>query len=201
MGYTLTGLLCIGIVWTFGKVDARIRPAADLCCTQACRMLLSEAVAQGVADTLLASDGMELTLSNKSYNENGEVTGISANPHAMNTVQAMLIENVNASLRERESESFTVELGTLTGLTLLSGRGADIPLRFSPKGSAQVRLASSLTSGGVNQTVYRVEAVITVQAVCTVPLYAGEASMEFSYLLEETLIVGDVPMLNLDGEE
>ncbi len=186
-------LLCMALVLVWIPLDRSLRPGARAACREECRRLVSEAAAEGVARTLEAAASMDLSLTVQHYDESGTLTGVQADSAAMNTIQTMLLQNVNAALAEREGTEFSISAGTLTGLYTLSGRGPDIPLRFSPRGSANVRLESSFESGGVNQTVYRISAVISAEAACTVPLYEGGAAAEFTYLLCEILIVGDVP--------
>lgn len=198
--WLLPAVLSILVVLSWIRVDARIRPAAEKICTYECRSLASDVVAEGVARTMEAVAAADLTLTSAVYDENGALTSVHTNSDALNTVQTMLLENVNAALAEQEKAEFSVPWGSLTGMHTLAGRGPGIPMRFSPGGAARIALESSFASGGINQTVHRLTAVITVEAGCAIPLYSAEETVTFTYLLAETVIVGDVPAVTWSGK-
>ncbi len=186
-------LLCMAIIFLWCVIDHRIRPSAERLCEEQCRYILSQAIADGVEETLLALSEMDVTLTTTQKDVSGLIVSMDANSHTMNLIQTMLLQNVNAALRKQERAAFHVPIGSLTGLYTISGKGPSIPLRFFPAGSASVRLESSLSSAGINQTLYRLTAVITAHASCAVPMYQAEVTTEFSYLFSESFIVGEVP--------
>lgn len=191
-------LALLGILWF--RIDAKIRPAAEKACLYECRSMTSQVVAEGVADALNTISTMDLQLPTASYDANGEITGLRADADAVNIVQTVLFEQVNAALEEQKEAEFSVRLGTLTGMYTLADRGVEIPLRYAPRGAATVELSSSFSSAGLNQTVHTLIAEVTVEAGCSIPLYQADTSMTFTYLLAETVIVGDVPQVTWSGK-
>lgn len=180
-------------------MDARIRPSAEKICAYECRSMLSDVVAEGIALTLETAAQTDMTLTTAAYDENGVLTAVHTNPEALNTMQTLLLEHVEACLASQSEAEFTIPWGTLTGMYTLAGRGPEIPLRFSPRGAVQIALNSSFDTGGINQTVHRLTAVITVEAGCSIPLYSAHETVTFTYLLAETVIVGDVPAVTWSG--
>lgn len=178
------------------RIDARLRPSAEKACLHACRNMTSQIVAESVAAALEIAASMDLSLTYASHDVNGNITGIHAGSDAINTVQTVLLEEINAALAQQRNAEFTIRLGTLTGMYTLTGRGAEIPLRYVPAGSAEVKLQSDFSSAGINQTIHTLTAEITIHAGCSVPLYRADTTQTFTYLLAETVIVGDVPAVS-----
>lgn len=196
----VTVLLCILLLLVWIRIDRRLRTAAEKACVYECRALTSGIVADSVASALQTLSEMELTFSAVSYDGNGNISGIQADPKAINTVQTVLLEQINAALARERSAELSVHLGTLTGLYTLTGRGAELPLRYVPRGSAQVELHSEFSAAGINQTMHTLTAEITVHAGCSVPLYQADTTEHFTYLLAETVIIGDVPAVQWNGQ-
>ncbi len=185
--------LCITAVPVWRSIDKRLRPSAERMCEEQCHYLLSQAITEGVEETLRSLSKQQLTTSTAQRNASGVLVSVDANSYTMNLIQTMLLQNVNDALQAQKAAELQVPIGSLTGLYTMSGRGPCIPLRFYPLGSASVKLQSSLTSGGINQTLYRLTAVVSVRAACAVPLYQADVSAEFSYLFHESVIIGEVP--------
>ena len=194
-------LLIIAIVILWIRLDHAIRPYAEKICLYECRSLTSQLTAESISETIAALSSMDLTLTSMTYDADGTITGIHADAQAVNTVQAVLLENVNAALEEARQSEFSVHIGTLTGSHLLTGRGAELPLRYIPLGSAEVALQSEFSSAGINQTIHTLTAEITIHAGCSVPLYAADSEQSYTYLLAETVIVGDVPALQWNSSQ
>ncbi len=189
-------LLIIAIVILWIRLDHAIRPYAEKICQYECRSMTAQVVSESVADALGTLSGMELSPAEVSYDENGNITAIHTSPDAVNIVQTVLLEKLNAAMQAKRNEEFSVHFGTLTGMHTLTGRGAEIPLRYLPVGNAQVQLQSAFSSAGINQTIHTLTAEITIHAGCSVPLYRADTTETFTYLLAETVIVGDVPSVS-----
>lgn len=194
-------LLLVMLVYVLCQINEKIQPAAEKACLYECRSLTSQLTAESISETIAALSSMDLTLTSMTYDADGTITGIHADAQAVNTVQAVLLENVNAALEEARQSEFSVHIGTLTGSHLLTGRGAELPLRYIPLGSAEVALQSEFSSAGINQTIHTLTAEITIHAGCSVPLYAADSEQSYTYLLAETVIVGDVPALQWNSSQ
>ncbi len=189
-------LLIIAIVILWIRLDHAIRPYAEKICLYECRSMTAQVVSESVADALSTLSGMELSPAAVSYDDNGNITAIHTSPDAVNIVQTVLLEELNTALQEQKHAEFSVHFGTLTGMHTLTGKGAEIPLRYLPVGGAQVQLQSEFSSAGINQTIHTLTAEITIHAGCSVPLYQADTTEAFTYLLAETVIVGDVPSVS-----
>ncbi len=95
----------------------------------------------------------------------------------------------------RECGAMGVELpiGSITGLSMLTGSGAKLRVSFTPTGSVQPSLKATFSSAGVNQTEYCVYLTLKASAQFVVAGKVSEVEMSQTALLFETVIVGKVP--------
>ncbi len=184
-------LLIALLLYVWLQIDRKLRLPAEKACRYACRSIASEVVADSISQTLSQIDTAALTTAQ--YDDAGSLTTLQANPSAINQVQALLLDHINTSLQAHADAAFSVELGTLTGIHTLQGRGMSIPMRFLPKGGAEVTLDSQFSSGSLNQIHHRIVANVTLHVGCSVPLYTADETIEVQYLLAETVIMGDLP--------
>lgn len=131
--------------------------------------------------------------------ESGRITAINSDTEQVNRLQNRLSEAVNESLSRLEGKEISVPIGTLSGINILTGRGADIPLRLHQIGAAKTELRSEMTDAGINQTKYRLFVTVTVEMTAILPAHSTDIAISSDYLIAETVIVGDIPKMYLDG--
>lgn len=127
------------------------------------------------------------------YDESGKIQGIETQTDHINQMQSRLMTAVNSALADCSDTTFTVSLGTVTGVWIFSGHGPAVSLRLQPMGSASVQLVSRLESAGINQTCHAIYAEVSVRMSAAIPFYQAETEVTYEYLLAETLLMGDVP--------
>ncbi len=198
--WSIAVVLLAALLYFWKQIDAKLKPAAETACLYECRSMTSQVVSQSVANALETISAMELHPSAIAQDQSGQITGLHTDTNAVNQIQTLLLEEVNAALEQQSATEFSICLGTLTGMYTLADRGAEIPLRYAPRGAATVALDSSFSSAGLNQTQHTLVAEITVESGCSIPLYQADTTMTFTYLLSETIIVGDVPQVTWSGK-
>lgn len=92
-------------------------------------------------------------------------------------------------------QTHQVPLGTVLENAFLMERGPRLPIRFVPVGSATVDINSALTDAGVNQVLYRVTMTLSVEMTVLLPGGSRRVVCAQDFVLEETLLTGQVPML------
>lgn len=125
----------------------------------------------------------------------GQVSMLSADQERLNSLRAGVLERLSRSLKGRAT--VYVPVGSLTGVGLFNGRGFPVPIKLQLEGSAVVEFSTEFTGAGLNQTCHRL--VMTVQARACSPSRRFETSVEAeaSTVLAETMVVGQVPKLNI----
>jgi sporulation protein YunB len=128
-------------------------------------------------------------------NENGEITSVEADTAAVNRIQSEVILNINSLFAELENMPVQVPIGTLSGITYLSGRGFNVDLMLHQVGAVKTEMKSEFSEAGVNQTRYRLYLEISVEIKAILPVCSTDITVSSEYLLGETVIVGEVPQV------
>ncbi|MGM9661868.1 MAG: sporulation protein YunB [Oscillospiraceae bacterium] len=123
----------------------------------------------------------------------GRITAISSNMAEFNRLQTLIDADVLERLAEVSTSTLSVPLGTLSGLTLLSGRGPSVEVRMQSVGSAVSRFENEFTSAGINQTKHRIVLTVDVSVSILLPGFSTATQVSGSYVVAETVIVGSVP--------
>lgn len=125
----------------------------------------------------------------------GQVSLVSADQERLNSLRAGVLERLSHSLKGRAT--VYVPVGSLTGVGLFNGRGFPVPVKLQLEGSAIVEFSTEFTGAGMNQTCHRL--VMTVRARAYSPSKRFETSVETeaATVLAETMVVGEVPKMNL----
>jgi sporulation protein YunB len=125
--------------------------------------------------------------------EAGNVLSVESNMLNINRFKARVTELINAEITAIEGSELKLPIGTISGVNLLYGRGAGIPVRLSPRGSAGVNMTSEFTSAGINQTLHKVILTVSVDISAIVPGYTHSVRVETEFIVAQTVIVGTVP--------
>lgn len=149
--------------------------------------IINEAVDKALKDTTSAE------LIKEQRDEKGSLVSFYLDRTEANRINAVISQAVTEKLRQSENESFSIPVGTLSGISFLNGRGFDVTLRLHHIGSVGTDMKSEFVSGGINQTKYRVYITISVRLTALLPVGSTEITVEHQYLLGERIIVGTVP--------
>lgn len=127
------------------------------------------------------------------YDNEGNVTSVDTEAAQISTLKANLSNAINKSL----SGSYTayIPVGNLLDHKLLNGYGFKVPVNLYFTGSATVSLKSDIVSAGVNQSKYRLVAVVDAEVFSNSLSSPCTAGTSQEYLLCETVLLGDVPMI------
>lgn len=191
-------LLAAAIIKTENAVRPVAAKQAEHYSKLAAERIISGAVSDYLDENRYTYDDFAAVL----YDENGNAASIEAVTYNINKVQSELSLAINSEFMHSADASAEIPIGSLTKSYLLAGTGPRIRLRICPAGEAQVKLTSSFSSAGINQTCHRISAVVTADINSSLPLYSFSTEVSFEFLLAENVIVGDVPenFLNLSGK-
>ena len=125
--------------------------------------------------------------------ENNNISYIQTNSANMNKLKSRLSLNVLNKLDQFGSKGFTIPLGNLTDIILLSGIGPVIPFKIIPYGSADINFRSEFSSAGINQTRHEIYIDVTAKLHAISAVSQIETVVTTSVMACQTVIVGDVP--------
>ena len=122
----------------------------------------------------------------------GEVTAISSNMARINALSAEILHQVVGATENRTIE-IGIPLGNLTGISLLMGRGPNIPVQIVVLTSSRVEFNNSIVTAGINQTKHQINLEVIVDIDILVPLGTENAQVVTEILIADTIVVGQVP--------
>ncbi len=128
-----------------------------------------------------------------SYNDDGQITSISADSTEMNRLKSSIAIDVLNSIEQFGSEGFTIPLGNLTDIVLLSGIGPKIPFCIVPYGNVKVDFRSHFTDAGINQTRHEIYIDITTDMHAISAVARIKSTVTTSVMAAQTIIVGNTP--------
>jgi sporulation protein YunB len=146
---------------------------------------INEAVDKGVInyDDLVTLD----------KDDSGRVTALRSNMSAVNRILAAVEDDILLRLAEVPPSELSVPLGTLTGSTLLAGRGPLIRVRMQTAGSVTAGFRNEFTAAGINQTKHQILLHVDVYTGILLPGLTASTRVDHEIAVAETVIVGAVP--------
>ncbi len=132
-------------------------------------------------------------LINITYDEAGEITSLQANAANINLVKSQTALRVREALSKQDVQDISVPLGTMCASTLLSGRGPIVPCKSLMNSVPHISLNYHFDGAGINQTLHSIIMIVKVPLSVTLPLQDGETETTASFLIGETILVGEVP--------
>ncbi len=147
------------------------------------------------------SENEDFSAISETNEQNGKITSISLNAKNTNRIRTLIATKINTLLADEDYSTFSVPVGNLTGIPLLSGRGFKIPLKIVPLGSADADIVSDFSDAGINQTRHSVYVKASVKVRLMTPFSSSVTETTTKIPLTETVIVGDIPHLYAGGSK
>lgn len=132
--------------------------------------------------------------------DTGAVTALTTNAASVNRIRTQLVQRVYDDIGELEQAKTSVALGTLLDPQLLAGLGPQIPFRVVSLGCVTAQVESHFSSAGINQTLYEVSVTVSTDFSLQLLGAAKSITVRANYPLEETILVGDVPMISSNSK-
>lgn len=187
----LTITLIVVILLAF--VTAQYRPLMmDSACNLA-RNTATTVINQTVCDMLEDENVQYEQLIHVTYDPDGAVRTLQANATNINRIKAETVLRVQQAFNKHAVQSVGVPLGTLSGITSFSGKGPSIRCRSLLTALPSVKLEYHFDGAGINQTLHSIIMTVTVPLSVTLPLQDREIEVKASFMIGETILVGEVP--------
>ena len=122
----------------------------------------------------------------------GDVTAISSNMARINALSAKILHRVVGATENRTIE-IGIPAGNLTGISLLMGRGPNIPVQIIVLTSSRVEFNNSIVTAGINQTKHQINLEVIVDLDILVPWGTESSQVLTEILIADTIVVGQVP--------
>ena len=123
----------------------------------------------------------------------GRVTALKSNMAAFNRLQASISDDFLLRLSEVSTSTLSIPIGTLTGSSLLAGRGPLIRVKMQSVGSTTASFRNTFSSAGINQTRHQILLDVNVNVSILLPGFRTSTRVTNEISVAETVIVGTVP--------
>lgn len=125
--------------------------------------------------------------------QSGHVAAVRSDMAAFNRLQSRLQTASSSGLSEVSTRELEIPVGTLTGSSLLAGRGPCIRIRMQAVGSTTAKLRNAFTAAGINQTKHQILLDVTVQMSILLPGFRTSTQVSNEITVAETIIIASVP--------
>lgn len=174
-------------------VDMRVRPIIEKTAAYQSKVLATRIINDTVYSELENGDYEYEDLVTVTYNFDNSVSAIESNMVGINKIKAKITKSVNDELTKIDQHDLSLALGTVSGFTSLYNQGPLIPVKVQPEGYVETSLISAFQSAGINQTLHRILLTVNVDISAIIPGYTASATVETTFVIAETVIVGNVP--------
>ena len=123
----------------------------------------------------------------------GSITAVKSNMTEFNRLQAEILKDILGKVSEVSTRELSIPMGTISGSSLLAGRGPVITVKMQSVGSSTAVLENEFTSAGINQTKHRILLKVDVSVSILLPGFSTATKVSNAVTVAETIIVGDVP--------
>lgn len=192
--WLLPALLGVGLALVcVSCMDARLRPVLITIAQAKVTNEVTHTVDTLVSQTVAAQGLTYDQLITMEKDEQGRITALTSNMSALNALRSQLVTLAVEKIDRLDTQSLGVPLGNLTGVSLLSGHGPEVPVRVVSTGIAHGEFTNSFTEAGINQTRHQILLNLTVSVTILLPGEDVDTVITTQVPVAETVIVGAVP--------
>lgn len=190
--WKLIGIFLIFLT-IFVVLDAQIRP-----------IILKVTAAEGRSSTVqILNQAIEQWISNYSadysnmikltHSEDGSISAVATDTLAINALQTEIAQTLNNNPELQKERIIEIPWGTLTGISILNGRGGAVHCKVISMNDTQLRVSSSFSEAGINQTLHQLTLNVSTRVLIILSGISQELEINNHFLLSETVILGKIP--------
>ena len=150
-------------------------------------------VTQAVNETIDSGEMKYEDLISFEKDNDGKITAVRSNMPEFNRLQSKILKLVLERISDVSTRDLSIPLGSLTGVSLLSGRGPLVTVRMQSVGSSTAHLENQFISAGINQTKHQILLHMDVSVAILLPGFRTATQVSNVFTVAETVIVGSVP--------
>ncbi len=133
------------------------------------------------------------------YSPKGEIASFAANQYEINTITREIVKETQYQMNNLGKSGLPINVGTFSGVPFLIGRGPMIHLNLVPISVVSGKFDSEFSSVGINMTKHTLFLYIDVHVSIVLPVQSYDIYSTNQVLLAESIIVGKVPEVYLNG--
>lgn len=133
-------------------------------------------------------------------NSNGDIIYMSANSFKLNDIRTTITKSTKSILDIELEKGINIPFLAFLGIDIISGFGTPINYKVLTLSSVKSDFISEFTSVGINQTLHSIYIQVNSEIFVDIPLHNQIQTFSTNVLLCETILVGKVPEIYLNGK-
>ena len=154
---------------------------------------LTVSTVTGAVSEVLRDEPSFVDMVEYGHDVNGNVSDIRVNASRINSVVQHSVEKTQNALTEMKTSGVNIPIGSLSGITFLSGKGPAVNVTVIPVGSVEAKIRSEFTEIGINQTIHKIYLSLDSTVKIIIPGASDVVKSNAEVLLIESVIIGKVP--------
>jgi len=127
--------------------------------------------------------------------DGNDVKSIKTKTTDINCFKALAIRTIEAKLLKHSTISASVQIGNIINSSILSNRGPSLHILYDLGCSVNAKFETEFISAGVNQTLHILKLCVVTDAYLSIFCDRTNTKVKTDYIIGETVIVGDVPIV------
>jgi len=159
----------------------------------------SVSVGRAAAETVTGAYGYG-DLVSVTLDADGNIAMVQANSTLIHVLVRNTAAKAQANINAAGMLSARVPLGTLSGLTFLSGAGPDVTFRGKTVGVISTEVLTEFSAAGINQTLHRIFVRVRADVTVVLPGFTIKITSTTHVPITESVLVGKVPNFYFDSD-
>lgn len=180
-------------VWIF--FDRNVNPVILTISNEKIKALSANAVSAAVIEIM--GENSTVDYLSVTRDDRNNITSVDLDSNAVTELAQKITIKAQENINSIGLEGIKVPIGSLSGVTMLTGLGPDINIKIYLVGSTQTLITSEFTESGINQTMHRLYLNIKSAVAVAVPGISSTINTATQALMSEMIIVGSVPQTYL----
>ena len=134
------------------------------------------------------------------YSQTGDVETIEVDSVVVNKMVKQITTALQNKFDNLSNAYIEIPIGAFSGVPFLFDFGPNTQVQLVAVGSAKTNLQSSFTSAGINQTLHRLNLLVSVNIGMVLPASTQTIRSDIEVMLCECIIVGKIPQIYLNGQ-
>ncbi len=155
---------------------------------------INEAVVEAIENTPEYTDMVSFA-----YDHENNIKNITLKSLTVNKLVQSTISLTQEKISQMGMRGIDIPIGSLSGMTFLSGKGPLVNLRVYPVGSVTAELKTEFTECGINQTYHKIYIRISANTSIILPRANSSVNSLTDVLIFNSIIVGKIPETYLNS--
>lgn len=155
---------------------------------------IASSIIESAINSVLYENGITYSsLVDIEKDDSGRVTTVKADTIKMNMLKSEIGAEISNDILETDSREISIPLGTILGISALSGKGPKIKTTVTLASNVTSTIKNTFTSAGINQTLHEIFVNVNATVYVVMPKNSATAEVNSNYCIAQTVIIGTVP--------